>query len=303
MTGTKPRQVQSSFDSAIEGIASSTYRTFEFRFTPSEARTGPLRLERPLAGNIKLEKIFVPSSESGVNLEVVVAKPRSEGPFPTIIFNHGSTGAGQNKVVYKRTVSPGIIASYFADRGWMTLFPQRRGRGKSGGVYGEGLASDGSGYPCDAEIAMAGFERAVEDMDDVVRNLRTLHDLDQSQLAIGGVSRGGILAIAYSGMRPGTFKGAVNFNGGWLGRACPSHVTVNPQLFERGATSGIPTLWLHGTHDHYYRIEHCRGNFERFLSSGGQGRFVSSTAGHALMFKPSLWTQHLDEYISSLFGT
>lgn len=243
----------------------------------------------------------MPSSEAGVSLEIVVAKPGCDGPFPTIIFNHGSTGRGHNKAVYKRTISPTVIASYFADRGWMTLFPQRRGRGKSGGIYGEGLASDGSGYSCDAGIAMTGFERAIEDIDDVVRSMRNLRDVDQNRLAIGGVSRGGILAIAYAGMRPGTFKGAINFNGGWLGCACLSHETVNPYLFERGAMAGIPTLWLHGSHDQYYRIGHCRGNFERFLSSGGRGHFVSAPAGHALMFKPALWKQQLDQYMSSLF--
>lgn len=254
-----------------------------------------------MADSIKIEKIFVPSREAGVSLEIVVAKPAHDGPFPTIIFNHGSTGRGQNKAVYKRTIRPAVIANYFVDRGWMTLFPQRRGRGKSGGDYGEGLASDGSGYSCNAEIAMAGFERAVEDMDDVVRNLRNLRDVAHDRLAIGGVSRGGILAIAYAGMRPGIFRGAVNFSGGWLGRACPSHETVNPHLFERGAMAGIPTLWLHGSHDQYYRIGHCRGNYERFLSSGGQGSFVSAPAGHALMFKPALWTQHLDRYMNGLF--
>ncbi|WP_229006584.1 hypothetical protein [Roseibium aggregatum] len=102
-------------------------------------------------------------------------------------------------------------------------------------------------------------------MDDIVRRISDIDDVDQSQLVIGGVSRGGILAIAYTGMRPGTFRGAINFNGGWQGRACPGHETVNPQLFERGAAAGIPTLWLHGSHDQYYRIGHCRGNFERFL--------------------------------------
>ncbi|AGT08784.1 alpha/beta hydrolase [Paracoccus aminophilus] len=183
----------------------------------------------------------------------------------------------------------------------MTIFPQRRGRGKSGGVYGEGLASDGSGYSCDAEIALAGFERAVEDLDDVIRNLRNLEDVDETRLVIGGVSRGGILAIAYAGMRPGLFRGAINFNGGWLGRACPSHETVNPSLFALGATAGIPTLWLHGSHDQYYRIGHCRANFERFRAAGGQGHFVSAPAGHALMFKPALWRPHVDPYMSGLF--
>lgn len=242
----------------------------------------------------------MPSSEIGVNLEIVVTKPNREGQFPTFIFNHGSTGNGDNKALYSRTISPAVIGNYFAEQGWMTLFPQRRGRGKSGGVYGEGLAADGSGYSCEAEIAIAGFERAVEDLDAVMCSVRDMSDVDKSLLAIGGASRGGILAIAYAGMRSGTFRGAVNFNGGWLGRVCASHEIVNPQLFERGAKAGIPTLWLHGSYDQYYRIGHCRNNFDRFRSSGGQGRFIAAPAGHGLMFKPDLWKQHLDQYMISL---
>ncbi|MBX5154135.1 prolyl oligopeptidase family serine peptidase [Rhizobium lentis] len=239
---------------------------------------------------MKLERYFIESNEADARLEIVAAKPQYPGLNPTIIFNHGSTGRGHNKALYSRTVSPAVVADYFTERGWMALFPQRRGRGKSGGNYGEGLASDGSGYSCNVEIAVAGFERAVEDVDAVVRHLRERSDVDQHQLVIGGVSRGGILSIAYAGMRPNTFRGAINFNGGWLGRGCPNHEVVNPSLFQRGAPAGIPTLWLHGIHDQYYRIEHCRGNFGRFLSAGGRGKFVASPMGHALMFKPALWT-------------
>ncbi|UXN75889.1 hypothetical protein N8D56_27225 (plasmid) [Devosia sp. A8/3-2] len=94
------------------------------------------------------------------------------------MFNHGSTGRGQNKSLYSRTVAPAGVANYFVERGWMVLFPQRRGRGKSGGAYGVGLAPDGSGYSCDVDIAIAGFERAVEDSDAVVNHLRNRSDVD-----------------------------------------------------------------------------------------------------------------------------
>ncbi|TBE30856.1 dienelactone hydrolase [Rhizobium ruizarguesonis] len=249
---------------------------------------------------MKFERFFISSGEADAQLEIVAAKPQREGPYPTIIFNHGSTGRGHNKSLFSRTVCPAAIANYFVGRGWAILFPQRRGRGKSGGNYGEGLALDGSGYSCNVDIAIAGFERAVEDVDAVVSHLRGWPEVDQSRLAIAGVSRGGILAIAYAGMRPNIFNGAINFNGGWLGRGCASHEVVNPSIFERGASAGIPTLWLHGSHDQYYRIEHCRENFERFLSAGGQGEFISVSAGHALLFKPALWANHVDHYIAAL---
>ncbi|MGO7658894.1 alpha/beta hydrolase family protein [Rhizobium ruizarguesonis] len=249
---------------------------------------------------MKFERFFISSGEADSQLEIVAAKPQHDGPYPTIIFNHGSTGRGHNKSLFSRTICPAVIATYFVERGWMILFPQRRGRGKSGGNYGEGLALDGSGYSCNVEIAIAGFERAIEDVDAVVRHLRGRPDVDQARLVIGGVSRGGILSIAYAGMRPDFFQGAINFNGGWLGRGCASHEIVNPSIFERGASAGISTLWLHGSHDQYYRIEHCRENFERFLSAGGQGKFISVSAGHSLLFKPALWAKHVDQYIAAL---
>lgn len=249
---------------------------------------------------MKFEKFFIPSVEPQAQLEIVAAKPVGNGQFPTVVFNHGSTGRGLNTAVYSRTVAPEVVANYFVERGWMILFPQRRGRGKSGGLYGEGLGPDGSGYSCDPQVAIAGFERAVADLDAVVTHLRGRTDVDHEKLVVGGVSRGGILAIAYAGMRPNTFRGAINFNGGWLGRGCPSHEVVNPLLFERGAMAGISTLWLHGKSDQYYQIEHCRRNFDRFRSAGGQGTFVAAPMGHALMFKPALWSGHVDEYLRNL---
>lgn len=246
---------------------------------------------------MKFEKFFIPSLEPTAFLEVVAAKSTGNGPFPTIVFNHGWTGRGQNKAHFSRTVAPEILASYFVDRGWLTLFPQRRGRGKSGGAYQEGLALDGSGYSCDADVAIEGFERAVEDVDAVVNHLRDRSDVDQQRLVIGGVSRGGILAIAYAGMRSGAFCGSINFNGGWLGRACPPYECVNPLLFARGASSGVPALWLHGKADQYDGIEHCKANFDRFQAAGGRGKFVAAPMGHALIFKPGLWLGYMDEYL------
>jgi len=249
---------------------------------------------------VRFEKFFIPSAEPGARLEMVAAKPPGDGPFPAMVFHHGSTGRGQNSSVYRRTVAPAVVADYCVARGWMILFPQRRGRGKSGGAYGEGLAADGSGYACDVDRAIAGFERAVEDVDAVVTHLRDRTDVDRRRLVIGGVSRGGILSVAYAGMRPGSFHGAINFSGGWLGQGCPNYEIVNPMLFQRGASAGIPTLWLHGSHDRYYGIGHCRQNFERFRSAGGEGKFIAAPMGHALLFKPALWAGHLDRYLDGL---
>jgi dienelactone hydrolase len=240
--------------------------------------------------------VFIPSTEPGVLLELVVARPQSNGPFPTLIFNHGSTGRASPSVI-TRTMCPSTILNYFTERGWMVLFPQRRGRGKSGGKYAEGLTSDGKSYSCDSATTMRGFERAVEDLDAVMAHVETRDDVDIRRTVIAGVSRGGILSIAYAGLRSTGFCGAINFNGGWLGQGCPTYEAVNPPIFNMGATAGIPTLWLHGTKDQYYRIGHCRSNFDSYISAGGKGIFIAAVAGHALIYKPELWTRSVDSYL------
>lgn len=243
---------------------------------------------------------FIPSPEPGIRLKIVVARPPSDGPHPTIIFNHGSTGGGKNKSVFSRSWCPPVVRDYFTQRGWMVVFPQRRGRGGSEGTYGEGLAADGSGYSCAPDIALAGFDRAVADTDAVMAHLTAWSDVDKRRLLIAGVSRGGILAIAYAGMRPGIFAGAVNFNGGWLGRACPAYETVNPLIFKRGAAAEAPTLWLHGSYDQYYRLSHCRRNFDDYRAAGGNGMFVAAPMGHSLLFKPLLWRRHVDAFVDRM---
>lgn len=126
-------------------------------------------------------------------------------------------------MLYTKTVAPEVVANYLVERGLMVLFPRRRGTGKSGGVYGGGLDADGSGYCFAVEIAIEGFDRAVEDMDAVVDYLRGRTHVDHERLVTGGVSRGAILSIAFAGMTPNIFCGSINFNGGWLGSGCPNH--------------------------------------------------------------------------------
>jgi len=233
-----------------------------------------------------------------VGLELVVCRPPLDGPLPTLVFNHGSTGWGKNPAVFRRTVKCAPVAQYFVERGWMVVFPQRRGRGKSGGLYDEGFKPDRSSYSWEPEIALAGLDRAVQDLDEVMHHLIQRPDVSSERMLVGGVSRGGALAIAYAGMRPDLFRGALNFNGGWLGCSGESYAEVNRSAFVRGAPFQQQTLWLHGSNDPYYRIAHCRKNFDAFRAAGGQGVFHTIRGGHGLVHRPALWTDAMTSYLS-----
>jgi pimeloyl-ACP methyl ester carboxylesterase len=119
------------------------------------------------------------------------------------VFNHGSTGAGIDPSLFTSTVTSPALAKYFNDRGWMVVFPQRRGRGKSGGLYDEGFEPDRSRYSGNPQYALAGFERALAGVACVVEHLLARTDVNRENLLIGGHSRGGFLALAFAASRPG----------------------------------------------------------------------------------------------------
>jgi dienelactone hydrolase len=240
-----------------------------------------------------------------VTLEVVVYRPPGPGPFPAVMFNHGSTGNGDDPAQFKITYTSEAVAKFFADRGWLVAFPQRRGRGASDGLYDEGFTPDRSRYSCLADPALAGFEHALLDADAAAEYLASRSDVDPTRMLSAGTSRGGILAVVHAAQRPDLFDGAINFVGGWLAEGCQDALVVNRSTFVRGAAFPGPTLWLYGNNDSFYSLSHSRGNFDAFTAAGGDGDFeiftrAPSLNGHFLVNDPDLWTTTLDAFVGLL---
>jgi dienelactone hydrolase len=240
-----------------------------------------------------------------VRLEVVIYKPPGDGPFPLLVFNHGSTGEGTDPALFTQTFSNPAFAEMFVKKGYVVAFPQRRGRGKSEGLYDEGFNVDRSqGYTFDPKRSLPGADRALTDIAAAVEVLRQWPDVARQPILMAGISRGGILSIAYAGMHPREVTGVINFVGGWLGEGCADASEVNGTLFKRGSMFPYPTLWLYGNHDPYYSLDHSRANFAAFQAAGGKGSFfafeVPGGDGHRVMFSPPLWTGHADRYLNSI---
>lgn len=266
-------------------------------------------LEPSDAQIVTTERISTTLQEAGVpvSLEMVIHKPTGPGPFPVVVFNHGSTGNGDDPTLFTRTWSSPTFSRVLNALGWMVVFPQRRGRGGSDGVYDEGFEPDRSRYSCRPEYSLPGVERALEDIDAVVAHLRTRADARSDRMLVAGQSRGGILAIAHAGTRPGVFLGVINFVGGWMSDRCPDPEAINTVTFRRGAGSTRPTLWLYGENDSFYRLDHSRGNFAAFQDAGGTGSFVSfrlpgGEDGHSLLAHPTLWRRDVTALVLEAGG-
>ncbi|WP_204162211.1 S9 family peptidase [Variovorax sp. WS11] len=255
----------------------------------------------------RVERVPTPWTEDGrpQTLEMVVYQPLGPGPYPTLVFNHGSTGTGDKPEWFLLTWTAPEVARYFVDKGWQVLFPQRRGRGQSDGLYDEGFERDRSRYACRPELAIPGLDRAVADLDVVMAHVRSRADVNPQRLLIGGVSRGGILSVAYAGAHPDWFRGVVNFVGGWVGDRCSQADAVNPVIFRRGAAFAQPTLWLYGDKDPFYALRHSRRNFDAFIEAGGRGAFESYAPppgldGHSIYLDRSLWAPAMERYLAQI---
>ena len=252
---------------------------------------------------------MIPVVIDGQSYEIatITYKPVGDGPFPVLIVHHGSTGTGTNPSLFARPFDPVALAYWFVARGWVVILPSRRGRGGSQGLYDEGFGFDRTfGYTCNTSETLRGAEHALRDIDAITPSLLARPYVDAHRFVVSGISRGGILAIAWAGRHPQQPRGVINFVGGWLGTRCPTASDVNQRLFSEGATFPRPTLWLYGDNDPFYSLDHSRANFTAFREAGGKGSFdevpVGSNIsnGHLIFRLDGAWSAAVEGYLRDL---
>lgn len=242
------------------------------------------------------------ASGKRIVLELVWRRPPGEGPFPTIIFNHGSTGDGRDPARFRVTWVAEELAGWLVRKGWQVVFPQRRGRGRSGGTYEEGLEPDRRAYSCRVETAAAGLDHALADLDAAATHVVARPEVDRGRLVVGGFSRGGLLSLVYAAMHPFAFRGVLNFAGGWLGRSCPSADLVNATLSVRGAAFPGETAWFYAEGDSFYPLAHCANNFRPFRAAGGRGELhvvpaLPGSPAHQIHKHPPAWDETVSAFL------
>jgi dienelactone hydrolase len=240
-----------------------------------------------------------------VHLEVVIFKPQGVGRFPLLVVNHGSTIRGDTPEWFKRTFAKAAFAEMFVSKGYLVAYPQRRGRGKSEGLYDEGFNASRTSYTCEATPSLAGADRALGDIEAAVAILRRRMDVAAGPMLMAGHSRGGALSVAYAGKHPNDVGGVINFVGGWLDDDCGVDASVvNRILLSRGRTFPRPMLWLYGIRDSTYSHLHTAENFKAFRDAGGRGAAfefdVPERDDHEVMFFPLLWQAHVDRYLGEV---
>lgn len=132
-------------------------------------------------------------------------RPEGSGPFPTIIYNHGS------RIGRDREPRPWVsFGALYASAGYAVLVPERRGYGKSDGeIWTDAVGRDTSSRFID---------RCQAETDDVLAGVDFLGSVpfvDRSRLGMVGWSIGGIVTL-FALARSKAFRAAVDQAGGVL---------------------------------------------------------------------------------------
>jgi dienelactone hydrolase len=164
-------------------------------------------------------EVFYPSGP--LHIQAYLYRPPGNGPFPLVIYNHGSR-ANRERESWQFS----FVGRVFLQSGYAVLVPERRGYGRSDGLtFSEEIGQEtgpspagsrrGTPDPADSPHFIGRLQAESDDVLAALDFLTTLPFIDRSRLGIMGWSFGGIVTM-FTVSRSGAFRAAVNQAGGAL---------------------------------------------------------------------------------------
>ncbi len=233
-------------------------------------------------------QVWIPAKDGAedIKLEATLYLPSGKGPFPVLVFNHGSASPD---VPNKVTTPYREVAGVFIQEGYAVIVPMRRGRGASGGKPHDRST-------CDRNLSIEGLDHGLEDIDAVMRYVRQNPTFDSSSILIGGQSRGGLLAVAYAAKHPQNIKGVINFVGGWMAHwRCTFYAE---EIFrEAGAKIKVPTVFIYAKNDRLNSLPATELYRSAFAEEGAKFlTFKLYEGGHDLVIFPRIWESSISTF-------
>src|SRR5580704_10435839 len=131
----------------------------------------------------KPEEVVFPIG--GRELHGFLWKPEGTGPFPAVLWNHGSE---------KLPGSQPTLAKFYTEHSYVFFVPHRRGQGRSPGDYIQDQVAQAP--PRERAQRMVELQQAeVEDVVAALNYLKAQPFVDPGRIAISGCSFGGIQTL------------------------------------------------------------------------------------------------------------
>lgn len=189
-----------------------------------------------------------------LHLKAFLWKPAGHGPFPAVLFNHGSGGADAATTAWMPiTEAAEKLAPLFVEHGYAFLYPFRRGQGLSADqapFMQDLLQREEVAHGKEARQHLQFILLTTDQLDDVTAALsflKTVPGVDPKRVALAGHSFGGQLALL-AAERDSTVRAAVTFG------AAANSWERSPELRERLLTAvrktTAPILLIHAENDY-----------------------------------------------------
>jgi dienelactone hydrolase len=171
-----------------------------------------------------------------LRIEAYIYRPAGAGPFPVVIYSHGSRKG------YEREERPmAFVGTALAQEGYLVVVPERRGYGKSDGkTFNEETGTD---------VGPRMIARLEAEASDVVAGITyaaTLDGADVKRLALVGFSQGGSVSLRVASQRPDV-RALVDQAGGAL--TWPRSPDLRRALTEWAKTLKMPLLCMDAAND------------------------------------------------------
>ncbi|MCJ2033028.1 dienelactone hydrolase family protein [Methylobacterium sp. J-068] len=226
-------------------------------------------------------------------LKTTVAIPTGQGPFPLVVFNHGSNGkANENDM---RNYERSMATYYFLSRGYAVAQPLLRGYG---GSTGAPSFQDKCQF---TEMAQDHGKDILAVIDQLAENPK----IDTRRTIMAGASFGGWNALAAGTLRDRRVKVVVNFYGGLRSVNCKaSDVALRRGAGLLGKASKVPSIWFYGDNDQLFPKPLWEAMYGAYVGAGGQAEMVAygkfGTDSHRLLGNPAafgVFVPRLDAFL------
>ena len=184
-----------------------------------------------------------------LRLQALLWRPPGNGPFPAVIFNHGSYSTREPLT----PDDPAALGPVFARHGYVFLFLFRQGIGLSvdqgtadGDLMDSALAADGVEGRNRVQLELLESEELNEALAGGAF-LRALPNVDTRRVAVSGHSFGGSLSLLVAGQDT-TLRAAVVF--GAAGASWEQSPALRARLLAAVNQTTAPILFIHAANDY-----------------------------------------------------
>jgi carboxymethylenebutenolidase len=202
--------------------------------------------------SIAPQTVEIPSGN--LRLKALLWMPAGPGPFPAVLFSHGSGGAdSQHTAGFTMTEAAERLGPLFVKHGYAFLYLLRRGHGLSadqGPFMQDILQREEAAKGKEARQHLQFILLTTDHLDDVLAALsflKTVRGVDPHRIAVAGHSFGGQLTLLAM-ERDRTVRAAVTFG------AAAASWERSPELRERLLTAvgktTAPIMLIHAANDY-----------------------------------------------------